>query len=96
MRKNNETTLGEAIKAYLKAMGLDRKLKENQLINSWEDTLGKAVAKSTEKMYINNRVLFVQLNSSIIRQELSMMKTALVARLNQNVGEQVITDMVLR
>ncbi|RLD71091.1 MAG: DUF721 domain-containing protein [Bacteroidetes bacterium] len=96
MRKKNETTLGDAIKAYLKAMGLDRKLRENQLINSWEDTLGKAVANSTERMYIDNKVLFVQLNSSIIRQELLMMKTALVARLNQNVGEQVITDIVLR
>ncbi len=96
MRKNNETTLGEAIKAYLKAMGLDRKLKENQLVNSWEETLGKAVANSTERMYINNRVLFVQLNSSIIRQELQMMKTALIARLNQNVGEQIISDIVFR
>ena len=96
MRKKNETKLGDAIKAYLKALGLDRKLRENQLINSWEDTLGKAVANSTERMYIDNKVLFVQLNSSIIRQELLMMKTALIARLNQNVGEQVITDMVLR
>ena len=96
MRKNNETKLGDAIRAYLKAMGLDRKLKENQLINSWESTLGKAVANSTEKMYINNRVLFVQLNSSLIRQELLMMKTALIARLNQNVGEQIIVDIVLR
>ena len=96
MRKKNETTLGEAIKAYLKAMGLDRKLKEKQLINSWEDTLGKAVANSTERMYIDNKVLFVQLNSSIIRQELLMMKTALIARLNQNVGEQLISDIVLR
>lgn len=96
MRKKNETTLGDAIKAYLKAMGLERKLKEHQLINSWEDTLGKAVAASTEKMYINNRVLFVQLNSSIIRQELQMMKTALIARLNQNAGENLISDIVLR
>ena len=96
MRKKNETTLGDAIKAYLKAMGLERKLKEHQLINSWEDTLGKAVAASTEKIYINNRVLFVQLNSSIIRQELQMMKTALIARLNQNAGENLISDIVLR
>ena len=96
MRKKNEMKLGEAIRVYLKAMGLDRKLKENQLINSWEDTLGKAVAKSTRKIYIQNRVLFVQLNSSIIRQELQMMKTALIDRLNQNVGEQLISDIVLR
>jgi len=96
MRKKNEMPLGDAIKAYLKVMGLDRKLKEKQLINSWEDTLGKAVANSTQNMYINSRVLFVQLSSSIIRQEIQMMKTALIARLNQNVGEQIITDIVLR
>ncbi len=96
MKQKNEMSLGEAIRAYLKAMGLERKMLEHKLINSWADTLGNAVANSTGNLYIYNGVLFVELRSPIIRQELLMMKTALIERLNQNVGEKIITDIVFR
>jgi predicted nucleic acid-binding Zn ribbon protein len=96
MRQNNEMKLGDAIMAYLKAMGLERKMLEHRLINSWADTLGKAVANNTGNLYIYKGVLFVELRSALIRQELLMMKTALIERLNQNVGQKIITDIVFR
>jgi len=96
MKQKNEMSLGDAIKAYLKAMGLERKMLEHRLINSWEETLGKSVAASTGNLYIYKGVLFVELRSALIRQELMMMKTALIERLNQNVGEKIITDIVFR
>lgn len=96
MKRNNEMKLGDAIKAYLKALGLERKMLEHRLINSWGDTLGNAVAKNTSNLYIYKGVLFVELRSALIRQELLMMKTALIERLNQNVGQKIITDIVFR
>ena len=80
MRKSNATTLGQAIRAYLKAMGLDQKLKERSLISSWEETLGKNVANATRNIYISNQKLFVELDSSIIRNELFMMKSSILAK----------------
>lgn len=89
-------TLGEAIRAYLKAMGLDKKLKEKALINSWEEVLGKGVSNATSSMYIKNQVLFVQLNSSVVRHQLQMMKSGIVDALNKKAGEILIRDIVFR
>ena len=96
MYKKNEMTLGEAIRAYLKAMGLDKKLKEKALINSWEEVLGKAVARATTGIYIQKQVLFVQLNSSVIRHQLQMMKSGIVDALNKKAGEVLIRDIVFK
>ncbi|MDF1551088.1 MAG: DUF721 domain-containing protein [Bacteroidales bacterium] len=96
MYKKNEMTLGEAIRAYLKAMGLDKKLKEKALINSWEEVLGKGVSNATSSMYIKNQILFVQLNSSVVRHQLQMMKSGIVDALNKKAGEILIRDIVFR
>ena len=96
MRKSNASTLGQAIRAYLKAMGLDQKLKERSLISSWEETLGKNVANATRNIYISNQKLFVELDSSIIRNELFMMKSSILQTLNKKAGEIVIRDIILK
>ncbi len=89
-------TLGEAIRAYLKAMGLDKKLKEKALINSWEEVLGRSISNATTNIYIHNQTLFVQLNSSVVRHQLQMMKSGIIDALNKNAGEILIKEIVFR
>jgi len=96
MRKKNASTLGDAIKAYLKAMGLDKKLKEQELINSWEETLGKNVSNATSNIYIYNQKLFVEIDSSIIKNEILMIKSSIVQSLNKKVGEIIIRDIIVK
>lgn len=96
MRYKNEMKLGDAIRAYLKALGFDKKLKERELINSWEEIMGKSVSDATDRLSIYNEVLFIYLNSSIVRHELQMMKGALIEALNKKVGERIIKNIVLK
>lgn len=96
MYPKNEMSLGEAIKAYLKAMGLDKKLKEISFINSWEEVLGKSVSRVTSNIYLQNQVLFVELNSSVVRHQLQMMKSGIIDALNKKAGEAMIKDIVFR
>ncbi len=96
MQYKNEMKLGDAIKAYLKALGLDKKLKERQLINSWEEIMGKSISNATERINIYNGVLYVYLRSSIVKQELQMMRTAIISTLNQKAGEKLIKNIVFK
>lgn len=96
MRYKNEMKLGDAIRAYLKALGFDKKLKEREIINSWEEIMGKSVSDATDRLSIYNEVLFIYLNSSIVRHELQMMKGALIEALNKKVGERIIKNIVLK
>ena len=55
-------------------MNLGGKLNETAVINSWEEIVGKAISSRTSKIYINDHILYVHLNSSVVRNELLMLR----------------------
>ena len=96
MRRSKTITLAEAIKDFVNEMGLSERLDETSLINSWEDIVGKAISSRTSKIYIKDHVLFVHLSSSVVRNELQMLKESLKNKLNEKAGKLLIKDVVLR
>jgi predicted nucleic acid-binding Zn ribbon protein len=96
MRRSKTISLGEAIKDYVKEMNLEGKLNETGLINSWEEVVGKAISSRTSKIYIKESVLYIHLSSSVVRNELMMLRQELMEKLNQKAGTTVIKDIVLR
>jgi predicted nucleic acid-binding Zn ribbon protein len=96
MRRSKTITIGEAIKDYVREMNMEGKLNEIGLINSWEEIVGKAISSRTSKLYIKDHVLYVHLNSSVVRNELLMLRQALMEKLNQKAGTEVIRDIVLK
>lgn len=96
MRRSKTQKIEEVIKQYLKDSKLDVKLKEVQLVNSWEKVIGKTVARATTNIYIRNQVLFVHIRSSVIRNELMMVRDGLIRALNNEVEAKVIRDIVIR
>jgi predicted nucleic acid-binding Zn ribbon protein len=96
MRRSKTISIAEAIRDYTKEMNLDGKLNEAGVINSWEEIVGKAISSRTSKMYIKDHVLFVHLNSSVVRNELLMLRQAILEKLNGKAGTEVIKDIVFR
>jgi hypothetical protein len=96
MRKKNTQKIDDVVKEYLKAFKIDDKLKEVRLIKSWDDIVGKTIARSTSNIYIDNRKLFVILNSSVIRNELFMLRDGLKKALNDKAGEIIIDEIILK
>jgi len=96
MRRSKTISLAEAVNDYIKEMNLGPKLSEIRVINSWEEIVGKAISSRTTKIYIKNHTLFVHLNSSVVRNELLMLREVLREKLNEKAGSEVIKDIVLR
>jgi predicted nucleic acid-binding Zn ribbon protein len=96
MRRSKTITLAEAVKDYLKEMKLDGKLSEVAVINSWEEIVGRAISSRTTKIYIKDNVLYVHLKSSVVRNELLMLREELREKLNQKAGSEVVKEIVLR
>jgi len=96
MRRSKTISLAEAIQDYIREMKLDTKLSEVSLISSWEEIAGKAISSRTSKIYIRDHVLYVHLSSSVVRNELLMLRQALIERLNQKAGKDVVKDIVFR
>jgi hypothetical protein len=96
MRRSKTISLAEALNDYIKEMNLGEKLSEIGIINSWEEVVGKAISSRTTKIYIKDHILYVHLNSSVVRNELLMLREALREKLNQKAGTEVIKEIVLR
>lgn len=96
MRRSKTVSLAEAIEDYIREMKLGDKLKEISILESWEDMVGKAISSRTSRMYIKEGILYVFLKSSIVRNELMMIREALREKLNQKAGSEVIKEIVLK
>jgi predicted nucleic acid-binding Zn ribbon protein len=96
MRRSKTITLADAIKDYITEMNLGDKLAETSLLNSWEDIVGKAISSRTSKIYVKDHVLYIHLSSSVVRNELMMLRESLRNKLNEKAGKDVIKDIVLR
>lgn len=96
MRKSNTQSIQDILRESLKELNIDKKIKEVKLVKNWDVIVGKTIAKYTTDIRIFNRVLFVKLSSSVVRNELFMIKEGLLKRLNEEAGETIIDDIVLK
>lgn len=84
-----------ALEQYLKAMGIDRKILETNVLNQWEKLMGEAVSKRTDKLEIKDHVLIVKVNSSVMRNELFQNRSVIVKRINDEAGFPIIESVFL-
>jgi Protein of unknown function (DUF721). len=96
MKRKNTQTLGEALRAFFEENSeLYDKILEEKAKNSWSEVLGPMAMKYTTNLYIKNGTMYVQLSSSVLRNELSLSKEKLIESMNKHVGSEVIKKLVL-
>lgn len=96
MRKTYTQSISDVIKESLKDLNIDEKLREVHVIKSWDQFVGKTIAKATKGIYIKDKKLFLKIESSIIRNELFIIKDELIKRINEFAEENLINDIILR
>lgn len=93
---SNEQSLKDAIGEFLKVSGLSGKLAERKIIDNWEKIVGKMIAKHTKGVSIHNKKLFLRVDSAPLRQELFYSREKIIKMLNEEAGEEVVKEVVLR
>ena len=96
MRRNDAEAIGDMIRKFFRVNGLESPLNEYRLVQAWKDVVGPVITRYTSNLYIKNQILYVHLTSSVLRQELMMGREMLVRSLNQQVGAQVIVNIIFR
>ncbi|WP_412467295.1 DUF721 domain-containing protein [Pedobacter sp. KLB.chiD] len=94
MRKPNDVTLKDAISKMLDVYRLRRKFDETSILSIWPEIMGTAIANRTKQIYIHERRLFLRIESSVIKNELIMVRQGIIQKLNEHAGSEVITEMV--
>jgi len=92
-RTSSEAPLKEVLDQWLKAYGYASKMKEIEIIKAWPELMGVAVANRTANIYIKNKKLFLKMDSSVMREELSYGKQVIIHRINETAGFEIINDV---
>ncbi|KAA8485925.1 uncharacterized protein DUF721 [Arcticibacter tournemirensis] len=94
MRRTNDKSLKDAIEQMLRVYKLKRKFDETALIAAWPEMMGKAVANRTSQLFIRERKLFIRVESSVLKNELLMIRTQILDKMNERAGSKVLDEIV--
>ncbi len=96
MRRSNTQSLSEVLRDYVKGTSIERKLKEVDVVQSWEELLGKTIAHYTKSVSLKSKILFVEINSSVVKNELFMMREEIRRKLNEKAGEELVEKIIFK
>lgn len=94
MRKPNDITMKDAVSKMLDVYRLRRKFDETSILAIWPEIMGTAIANRTKQIYIHDKKLFIRIESSVIKNELVMVRDGIIQKLNAHAGSQVINEMI--
>jgi predicted nucleic acid-binding Zn ribbon protein len=93
--KSEFQSMGDAIRSMLNSYKLTSKFDETTLINSWERIAGKPIARRTKKIYIRDKVLFVELDSPSMKHDFSLHKGQVLEMFKKEFGGGIIADIIV-
>lgn len=96
MRKNNDQPIAEVIKEIFKRYHLESKVNEVQIKDVWLKVMGKSIAHYTSSIHLKDKKLTIILTSAPLRQDMHYNKELLIQRLNEEMGERVINEIVIK
>jgi len=91
-----EKSLGDILKSYLGQENIKDGYFRHRIRSVWEQSMGAVINKYTESIYIDKRVCFVSLSSSPLRQELNLGKAQILKLINEELGENYLTEIHFR
>lgn len=86
--KKEPVTIEEALKMFLKSYKLTKGLNTQRVNAAWDQASG--AAKYTIRRYYRDGILFITLNSSVVRSQLGFQKAALIEKMNAILSDDIL------
>lgn len=95
-RQRENNSISEVLKGFIDSNRLRKGLDKISVQDAWHNIMGNAISKYTTAISLERDVLYIQLSSSVLREELSYGKSKIIKLLNEELGKELITKLVLR
>ncbi len=96
MKRNNNESLGNILKQWLENQPFSNKIYSAKIKEIWLLKMGTTINSYTTSLILNKSTLIIQLTSSVIRHELSMNKEKIKSMLNEEIGKEIIKEVVIQ
>ena len=94
MRKANDKTLKEAIEQMLQVYKIKKRYDETAVIANWPQLVGKPVANRTKELFIHDKKLFLRIESSVIKNELMLMRSQIINKINDEAKTVLVEEII--
>ena len=95
-RNNDNQPIEDILKEFVKTNNLQSGLDKVNAREAWANLMGNGVNNYTTAIELKHEILYVQLSSSVLREELSYGNEKIVKMLNESIGKDVVKKLVLR
>ena len=92
----SEISLQKALQQFLQKSRLKEGIRSMQIEEVWEELMGKTIARYTDKIQIVQNTLFITTSVAPLKNELLYQKNTIRERVNEALGEQVISEVVIQ
>ncbi len=96
MRGDNNKKVGDVIRKLMKNPKLADRLDKLDVLYAWEEMIGPALCKYIIDQKVYKGILYVKLRSAVVRNELSYKKSEFIREINQKLGRDLISDIILK
>ena len=93
MERKEAVSIGDLLRQAVEESNGAFGFHEVNAINAWPVVVGTAVASKTLKPFIRGGVMTVKVPSAPLRQELHMMRSALLEAINREAGKEVVREL---
>lgn len=95
-RLNKNQKIQDILSSFVKHNKLEKGLDNVRVGAAWRELLGKGVQNYTTNVRLQNKTLYVNLSSSVLREELSYGKDKIIKLINDELGKKVIDKIILK
>lgn len=95
-RLNNESTIADVLYEIIQKNRLQGGIDNVAVSDAWKNLMGKGVNTYTKNIVLKGNILYVELTSAVLRQELQYGKDKIIAMINNELGREVLKEVVLR
>lgn len=93
--KNSEYKLKELLEAFAGQSKIHDKLATKRLEEAWHNSYAQ-FSSYTDKMVFKQEVLTIWINSALLRVELSYNKKKMIQELNQQIGAELVKELIFK
>ena len=94
MRKANDKSLKDAIEQMLNVYKIKRRFDETGVLAAWPELVGKPVANRTKELFIRDKKLFLRIESSVVKNELMMMRVQIMEKINEKANCVLVEEVI--
>lgn len=94
MRRTNDKSLKDAIEQMLQVYKIKRRYEETGIVAAWPELVGKSVANRTKELFIRDKKMFLRIESSVIKNELMLMRTQIINKINDKANEILVEEII--